>query len=142
MNVIVEHSLDNNCPAVLSWNSLCQDSFVTLLGRRKKFEASILEQTKRKQSDFLRKEESNAEKFRQLILTGGILNLSSSVDSRIPNPANMRDAIRTDRKPRNGSYTYWKNLPIGHSHFHTEIMLKITEHTSPSETGINFHYND
>ena len=116
-----------------------QDSFVTLLGRRKKFEASILEQTKREQSDFLRKEESNAEKFRQLILTGGILNLSSSVDSRIPN---LRDAIRTARKPRNASYTYWKNLPIGHSHFRTEIMLKITEHTSPSDTGINFHYND
>ena len=139
MNVIVEH-LDNTCPAVLSWNSFRQDSFVTLLGRRKfKFEASILEQTKRELSDFLRKEESNAEKFRQLILTDGILNLSSFVDSRIPN---LRDAIRTARKPRNGSYTYWKNLPVGHSHFRTEIMLKITEHTSPFDKGINFHYND
>ena len=44
-------------------------------------------------------------KFRQLILTGGILNLSSSVDSRIPN---LRDAIRTARKPRNGNCMYWR----------------------------------
>ena len=73
------------------------------------------------------------------LLTGGILNLSSSVDSRNPN---RRDAIRTARKLRNRSYTYWKNLPITHSHFRTEIMLKIREHTSPSDTGINFHYND
>ena len=73
------------------------------------------------------------------LLTSGILNLSSSVDSRNPN---LRDAIRTTRKPRNRSYTYWKNLPITHSHFRTEIMLKIREHTSPSDTGINFHCND
>ena len=88
-----------------------------------------------------RKYISNAEKFRQLILTGGILNLSSSVDSRIPN---LRDAIRTARKSGNGSYmyVYQRNLPIGHSHFRTKIMLKITEHTSPSDTGINIHYND
>ena len=28
------------------------------------------------------------------------------------------------------------------SHFRTKIMLKTTEHTSPSDTGINIHYND
>ena len=52
--------------------------------------------------------------------------------------------IRTARKSGNGSYmyVYQRNLPIGHSHFRTKIMLKITEHTSPSDTGINIHYND
>ena len=56
------------------------------------------------------------------------------MDSRIPN---LRDAIRTARKPRNENYMYWRNLPIGHSQFRTKLMLKITEHTSPSDTGIN-----
>ena len=93
------------------------EQFASRFIRHLKFEASILRQTKREQSEFLRKEVSNADKFRQLILTGGILNLSSSVDSRIPN---LRNAIRTARKPRNRGYTYWKNLPIGHSHFRIE----------------------
>lgn len=37
---------------------------------------------------------------------------------------------------------YWRNLPIGHSHFRTKITLKITEHTFPTDTSINIHYND
>ena len=61
------------------------------------------------------------------------------MDSRIPN---LRDAIRTARKPRNENNMYWRNLPIGHSHFRTKVMLKITEHTSPSDTGVNIRYND
>ena len=93
------------------------EQFASRFIRHLKFEASILRQAKREQSEFLPKEVSNADKFRQLILTGGILNLSSSVDSRIPN---LRNAIRTARKPRNRGYTYWKNLPIGHSHFDIE----------------------
>ena len=75
------------------------EQFASRFIRHLKFEASILRQTKREQSEFLPNEVSNADKFRQLMLTGGILNLSSSVDSRIPN---LRNAIRTARKRPEG----------------------------------------
>ena len=117
---------------------LRQDSFVTLLGRRKKFEASILRQTKREQSDFLLKEVSNAEKFRQLILTGGT-ELKQFRGLPYSKPA---WCYSYGQKAAKWELQYWRNLPIGHSHFRTKIMLKITEHTSPTDTGINIHYND